>query len=168
MGLEAVVGLDHNAERIGLSNVSPQELLEIIEFVKERIEAGETIPPPRLPDVLQAYADPLRPAAELREICQMHNIEFVSYSTLGTQHRNVKENPVLSSPIVKKIATKHARSVAEVVLSWAIQSDMSVIPRSSKKQHIQELARLLHDSPFLDERDMDEIDSMSGNVASEL
>ena len=164
MGMEAVVGLDHNAKRIGLSNVSPHELLGIIEFVQQRKDAGETIPPPRMPDVLQAFADPIRPAVELREICQQYGIEFVSYSTLGTQHRNVQENPVLNSPIVKKIVKKHARSSAEVVLSWAIQNDMSVIPRSSQKRHIQELARLLHSPPFLDEKDLADIDSMSGYV----
>lgn len=83
-GLEAVVGLDHAAKRIGLSNVRSDELLDIISFTKQRIEAGETNPVPRIPDVLQAYADPLKPADELRAICEEHGIEFVSYSTLGT------------------------------------------------------------------------------------
>lgn len=83
-GMEAVVGLDFSAKRIGLSNVRPDELLDIIAFVSERIQKGETNPPPRMPDVLQAYADPLRPADELRAICTEYGIEFVSYSTLGT------------------------------------------------------------------------------------
>jgi diketogulonate reductase-like aldo/keto reductase len=168
MGMEAVVGLDHNAERIGLSNVSPQELLGIIEFVKQRKAAGETVPPPRHPDVLQAFADPLRPANELREICKEHGIEFVSYSTLGTQHRSVDGNPVLTHPHVLRIAKKHGRSVAEVVLSWALQNAMSVIPRSNSRQHIQELARLITDPKFLDKEDLDNIDEMSSDEFSEL
>lgn len=83
-GMEAVVGLDFSAKRIGLSNVHPNELLDIIAFVQERKNSGERDPPPRMPDVLQAYADPLRPADELRRICKENGIEFVSYSTLGT------------------------------------------------------------------------------------
>ena len=83
-GMEAVVGLDFSAKRIGLSNVHADQLLDIIAFVDERLQRGETDPPPRMPDVLQAYADPLRPADELRAICKEHGIEFVSYSTLGT------------------------------------------------------------------------------------
>jgi diketogulonate reductase-like aldo/keto reductase len=83
-GMEAVVGLDFSAKRIGLSNVWPDDLLDIITFVEERIDKGETYPPPRIPDVLQAYADPLKPADRLREICKRYGIEFVSYSTLGT------------------------------------------------------------------------------------
>jgi len=83
-GMEAIAGVDFTAKRIGLSNVHPPELLDLIDFIQERIENGETDPPPRLPDVLQAYADPLRPSDELREICEEYGIEFVSYSTLGT------------------------------------------------------------------------------------
>jgi hypothetical protein len=41
------------------------------------------------------------------------------------------------------LAQTYNRSTAEVVLSWAIQHKMSVIPRSSQKKHIQQLARLL-------------------------
>jgi diketogulonate reductase-like aldo/keto reductase len=166
--MEAVAGVDHSAKRIGLSNVHPNELMDIIRFAQERIERGETNPPPRIPDALQAYADPLKPAEELRAICEEYGIEFVSYSTLGTQHRSVGENPVLTSPIVKQLAEKHSRSVAEVVLSWAVQKNMSVIPRSNKKHHIQELARLLKDPTFLDESDLQAIDSMSHDDLSEL
>jgi diketogulonate reductase-like aldo/keto reductase len=43
MAMEAIVGLDQSARRIGLSNVSPEELLDIIAFVNERIENGEYI-----------------------------------------------------------------------------------------------------------------------------
>ena len=159
--MEAVVGVDHTAKRIGLSNVHPPELLDIIRFVHDRLETGDTYPPPRLPDVLQAYADPLTPANELRDICAEHGIEFVSYSTLGTQHRDVDRNPVLTAPVVQRLAAKHARSVAEVVLSWALHNHMSVIPRSSKKHHIEELARLLTNPTFLDESDLEAMDSMS-------
>jgi diketogulonate reductase-like aldo/keto reductase len=165
--MEAVVGVDHSARRIGLSNVHPDELLDIIHFVQERQHNRHQYPPPRMPDVLQAYADPIEPAEELRRICQEHNIEFVSYSTLGTQHTMRRgKNPVLDSPVIKSIAEQHGRSAAEVVLSWAIQKGMSVIPRSSKRMHIEELARLLNtkDASFLSETDLERIDSMKHSI----
>jgi diketogulonate reductase-like aldo/keto reductase len=170
--LEAVVGLDHSARRIGLSNVSPTELLDIIEFVRSR-QTKELAPgqaPPRIPDTVQAFADPIQPAEELRRICQKHGIEFVSYSTLGTQHPSSSSgNPVLTSPIVQALAAKHKRSTAEVVLSWAIQLNMSVIPRSSKKEHIQELARLLPTpgstaTGFLDADDFLQMDLLKNSI----
>jgi Aldo/keto reductase family len=121
LAMEAIVGLDYSARRIGLSNVSPAELLDIISFVQERKESGEdnVQPPPRMPDAVQAFADPLEPATELRRVCKEYGIEFVSYSTLGTQHRNYPNNPVLESETVRSLAQTHGRSVAGVVLSWA-------------------------------------------------
>jgi diketogulonate reductase-like aldo/keto reductase len=167
--MEAVAGIDHVAKRIGLSNVHPSELLEIIEWVQQRIENGETYPqPPRMPDVLQAYADPIHTATELRRICGDHGIEFVSYSTLGTQHRDAPENPVLTSPVVTRLAQKYQRSAAEVVLSWALQNNMSVIPRSSQKQHLEELARLLTNPTFLEEDDLIAMDTLSSDYVGEL
>lgn len=168
LAMEAVVGIDHSAKRIGLSNIWPNDLRDIIQFAKDRMAAGQTNPPPRIPDVLQAYADPIHPADELRQICEDEGIEFVSYSTLGTQHRNTAANPVLTSPIVQRLAEIHKRSVAEVVLSWAIQKNMSVIPRSTKKAHIEELARLLDHPTFLDDHDLEAIDSMSADAQHEL
>jgi diketogulonate reductase-like aldo/keto reductase len=170
--LEAVIGIDHSARRIGLSNVSPTELLDIIEFVRSR-QTKELAPgqaPPRIPDAVQAFADPIHPAEELRRICREHGIEFVSYSTLGTQHRSsTSGNPVLTSPIVQALAAKHKRSGAEVVLSWAIQLNMSVIPRSSRKEHIQELARLLPKpgltaTGFLDADDLLQMDLLKNSI----
>lgn len=163
MAMEAVVGIDGSANRIGLSNVWPQDLNDIIQFVEERQQQqqpDDMYPPPRKPDVLQAFADPLSPNHDLRRICKEHGIEFVSYSTLGTQHRG-EGNPVLGSPIIQDLSGKYGRSTAEIVLSWALQRGMSVIPRSSKKHHIEELARLLNEKPFLEEADLQKIDGMS-------
>jgi len=164
--MEYVVGVDHNAKRIGLSNIRPSELLDIIQYVDDRQKAGMTTPPPRKPDVVQAYSDPIEPSEDLRLVCEQNGIEFVSYSTLGTQHRSNRGNPVLTSPIVRRLAEKHSRSTAEVVLSWALQKNMSVIPRSGQRKHIQELSRLLsgEDPTFLDTEDMEAIDSMKHSV----
>jgi diketogulonate reductase-like aldo/keto reductase len=181
LGMEGVV-FDQNAKRIGLSNIWPQQLLDIIQFVKERQQQelmspsngdddknnngrNRKNPPPRMPDVLQIYADPLHPSDELRTICEEHGIEFVSYSTLGTQHDMRGEgNPVLGNEEIQRMAQKYNRSTAEVVLSWAMHhKNMSVIPRSSKEIHIKELARLMNHDPFLEQVDLDFIDSLSLN-----
>ena len=170
LGMEGVVH-DDNAKRIGLSNIWPDQLRDIIHFVKERQEynllhgSKSDDPPPRMPDVLQIYADPIHPSDDLRQICEEYGIEFVSYSTLGTQHHmRGQGNPVIGNEHVKRIAEKHSRSTAEVVLSWAMHhKNMSVIPRSSKEKHIRELAALLNGEMFLDRDDLELIDSMSLN-----
>lgn len=165
LAMEAVVGLDHSAARIGLSNVNTEELKDIIEFVHERLHGSEQdqYPPPRMPDAVQIYADPLDSDVALRQLCSHHGIEFVSYSTLGTQHMRYENsrNPVLQSKVIQRIAAHHGRSAAEVVLSWAIQNGMSVIPRSSKVEHIKELAKLIHSPPFLTSEEVASIDAMN-------
>ena len=176
LAMEAVVGHDRTALRIGLSNIHPAELREIIRWVRERQSLRQQqeqseekpivpLPPPRLPDAVQIFADPLQPAEEMRKICQENQIEFVSYSTLGTQHRSVQgKNPVLDSPTVTELALKYQRSTAEVVLQWARQHGMSVIPRSSQRKHIQQLARLLENEGTkafqLEAEDLRRIDSL--------
>ena len=75
---------------------------------------------------------------------------------------------MLTSPTILELSSRYSRSAAEVVLSWALQKGMSVIPRSSKKKHIVELARLLHEPPFLSEGDLQAIDAMSHEDLTEL
>ena len=175
LAMEAVVGHDRTARRIGLSNVHPADLREIIRWVRERqlLEKKRirddsqqdvtTTAPPRLPDAVQIYADPINPAEEIRKICDENGIEFVSYSTLGSQHRGGR-NRVLQSLVVQELAAKYKRSTAEIVLQWARQHGMSVIPRSNNRKHIQELARCLSNEETrefqLDAPDMTRIDSM--------
>lgn len=177
--MEEVVYFDRSATRIGLSNVNEYELLDIIKFVQQRQNQrqwksntfdqnydDEDEAPPRMPDVLQSYADPLHPATSLRNLCQKHNIEFVAYSTLGTQHWNAPQNPVLTHPTIIQLSQKHQKSTAEVVLSWALAKGMSIIPRSSKQNHIQELSNLLmkkggHDALVLEMGDVALIDAMA-------
>lgn len=183
LAMEAIVGLDRTAHRIGLSNVHPPELRELIEWIQQRQnkyqeigsdnyldDDGRPIAPPRLPDVLQSYADPIEPAEELKQLCDEYGIEFVSYSTLGTQHsmRRGGRNPVLTHPVVESLSVQYERSTAEIVLQWARQKGMSVIPRSSKAPHIQELARLLPESNApsfeLTTHDMLQMDTIKGSI----
>ena len=75
---------------------------------------------------------------------------------------------MLTAPVVLELSNKYSRSAAEVVLSWALQKGMSVIPRSSKANHISELARLLSEPSFLSEGDILSIDALSHEELTEL
>ena len=75
---------------------------------------------------------------------------------------------MLTSPTILDLSSKYSRSAAEVVLSWALQKGMSVIPRSSRQNHISELARLLKNPLFLYEGDVQAIDAMSHDDLTEL
>lgn len=64
-------------------------------------------------------------------------------STLGTERRKGERNPMLTDPIFLEIAKRHNCSAAVVTLSWAVQRDIIVIPKSSSLSRIEENIRLV-------------------------
>jgi glycerol 2-dehydrogenase (NADP+) len=59
------------------------------------------------------------------------------YSTLGGELQGGK-NPVLTHPIFLEISSAHNCSPAVVSLSWAVQRDVIVIPKSSSVSRMEE------------------------------
>ena len=47
-------------------------------------------------------------------------------------------NDVFSNPVLKEIGEKYEKSVAQVMLRWLLQRDVMVIPKSVKKERMQE------------------------------
>lgn len=122
--------------------------------------------------VIQNWMDPLNKDQLLLEWALEHGAIYTSYSTLGGQWqwRNANGdggNPVLTHPTIRRIAAKHKVSPVITVLTWALLEGVSIIPRSSNPQHIQELADgLLPEADglirtfFLDEEEMEAIRAM--------
>jgi alcohol dehydrogenase (NADP+) len=101
-----------------------------------------------------------------------------------------RSNPVFDSPVLRRIADTHAAACASsspssspggnggggdgvaaadmvplVVLSWALQRGVLVLPRSSSPSHIHANARLLkpHVVPvFLSQAELEEVDALDG------
>ena len=111
---------------IGVSNVGPREVDELMQFARIK------------PHVVQAWMDPFHSSAKLRETCEKHNIRFMAYSTLGTQwSMQGRANPVLSSSKLREFGDP-----AHVALSWALLRNAVVIPRSFSNERIAANARL--------------------------
>ena len=45
---------------------------------------------------------------------------------------------MLGNPVIKEIAQKHGKSVAQVVLRWGIEKGVCVLPKSFNKERITE------------------------------
>ena len=88
-------------------------------------------------DVVQNWMDPFHQDKEVRALCAEHGIQYMAYSSLGTQW-NRNPNPVLSSRVLRRIALKHGASVAQVVIAWVIAEGAIALPRSSSEQHLKE------------------------------
>jgi len=145
---------------IGVSNFGAGQLSELLLMSNTRIA------------VVQNWMDPFHQDKQVRELCREHGIVYMAYSSFGTQWEwKLKKNPVFTDETLKKIALKHEKSIAQVVLSWAYQEGIVIIPRSSNIQHTQANADMIiymqnHINGFLNESDMIAIANLDQSLGS--
>jgi len=65
---------------------------------------------------------------------------------------------ILESPVIRPIAEKYHKSIAQVVLRWLIQQDVMVIPKTWDDQYLADNIDIFDFQ--LDSEDMQIIDSM--------
>lgn len=147
---------DQLVSAIGVSNFHPDQLRDLLQFANTRVS------------VVQNWMDPFHQDAEVRAICREYNIAYMAYSSLGGQWEyisGVNRNPVFTDPTLLHVAEKHNCSVSTVVLSWALQEGVVVIPRSTKPQKIHENAGLLtYNRIYLDDVDLRIIRLLDGTL----
>ncbi|XP_063231518.1 aldo-keto reductase family 1 member A1-like [Bacillus rossius redtenbacheri] len=118
------------ARAIGLSNFNEAQL--------GRLLAGAEVPPACLQVEMHLYLQQ-RP---LRAFCEARGIALCAYSPLGSRGTSKllgKELPdLMGDPAVKEAAASHGRSPAQVLLRFAVQSGVAVIPKSTNPARIRE------------------------------
>jgi diketogulonate reductase-like aldo/keto reductase len=127
---------------IGVSNYTIQHL-------KELLKNSSTVPA-----VNQVEFHAYLYQKELLEFCNSHKIQLEAYSPL-TKGRK------LNDPKLLKIAQKYSRTSAQILIRWVLQKGVVVIPKSSRKERIEENARVF-DFEISDE-DMKALDSFNQN-----
>lgn len=73
---------------------------------------------------------------------------------------------MFSEPVLKEIADKHGKSVAQVILRWEIQQGVIIIPKSVHAERMSENISIWDFS--LDQSDMEKISSLDKNCPSML
>ena len=119
---------------VGVSNYNIAHLTEIK-------DAGLT-----LPAVNQCPYNPHLSSAQhtLVDFCKAHKITFNSYSPLGIPdwHKYPKSisttGLLLEEPIVKRIASEHGISPAQLLLAWQWSKGIVFNPRSMNLAHMSE------------------------------
>ncbi|RLD27088.1 MAG: aldo/keto reductase [Bacteroidetes bacterium] len=129
-GMESAVAL-RLARHIGVSNFSIKKLKNISAIAKIK------------PEVNQIELHPLLQQTEMLEYCNSENINLTAYSPLGSKDRIPQmkadnEPNLFVNPIVVEIAQAHNCSSAQVLISWAIERETSVIPKSVNPDRIKE------------------------------
>jgi len=128
------------ARSIGVSNFLPEHLEAIID------ETGVT------PAVNQIELHPRFQQREARAFHAAHGIVTQSWSPIG------QGKGLLEDPTIARIAGKHARSAAQVVIAWHLANGLSVIPKASSTEHLSDNHAAL--DLTLDDEDIAAIDAM--------
>ncbi len=108
---------------IGVSNFSIHDL----ELLKETSDI--------VPAVNQIEMHPLFQNPELITYCQESGIALQAYAPLA-------RGAYANSPLMIEIGNRHQKTPAQIGLRWLIQQNISVIPKSEQKTHLEENSKI--------------------------
>ncbi|KAF3423472.1 hypothetical protein E2986_13083 [Frieseomelitta varia] len=112
---------------IGVSNYTIKHLEELLQNCKDTP-----------PAVNQVELHPHYRQEELIKYCKEKGIHVQAYSSLGTS----SSTNLLKDPIVVKVASQLNVSPARLLLNWALQQGIGIIPKAIKKKHIRDNIKL--------------------------
>ncbi|WP_427890721.1 aldo/keto reductase [Kribbella sp. GL6] len=134
---------------IGISNFSTAELAELEKVARIKPVAN------------QVQFSPFEYRAALVDACEAAGVVVQAYSPLGTGRH-------LDDPVVTRIAQATGHTPAQVLIRWAIQKGLSVIPKPTHQDRIVENAGVFDFE--LDEAAMSALDGLdtTGRTADAL
>ncbi len=133
------------ARSIGVSNFLVPHLEELLAVASQ------------IPAVNQIEVTPFLQRRETRALCAKHGIVVEAYSPLTHGKR-------LDHPVVRDVARRAGRSVAQVLLRWGLQHGLVVLPKSTKPARIAENGALFDFT--LDDRAIRELDALEEGLVT--
>ncbi len=106
---------------IGVCNFLPDRLMDLI------VNSGFT------PAVNQIETHPYQQQIETQQFLQDNNVQIEAWSPFAEGMNGIFTNEVLTA-----IATKHNKTVAQVILRWLTQRGIIAIPKSARKERMIE------------------------------
>lgn len=106
---------------LGVSNFSPDRVIDLI--LNNEI----------VPAVNQIETHPFYQQVETQKFLQGHHVQIESWGPFAEG-----KNDIFSNEVLKSIGDKYGKSIAQVILRWMIQRDVVVIPKSVRKERMQE------------------------------
>lgn len=130
--MESLVGKGL-AKSIGISNFQGSLILDLLRYAKIR------------PATLQIEHHPYLVQPTLIKLAQDEGIAVTAYSSFGPQSfielqwKKAKDTPVLfEHPVVTAAAKMHEKTPAQILLRWATQRGLAVIPKSNNQERLQQ------------------------------
>mmetsp|Transcript_37969 Transcript_37969/g.90869 ORF Transcript_37969/g.90869 Transcript_37969/m.90869 type:complete len:421 (-) Transcript_37969:244-1506(-) len=120
------------------------------------------------PAVNQIELHPYNPQTELVDYCRREGIAVQAYASLGRQDAGRKSWSALGGKLLERtevadVAERHGRAPAQVLLRWATQRGLCVIPKSTDAGHMRMNLEAVSDGGGgfrLSREDMEAIDSL--------
>jgi len=142
-GMEKAHAAGH-ARSIGVSNFSADELQQLRQVANVQ------------PVIDQVQFSPFEYRKALLEACRENEVTLEAYSPLGTGRH-------LDDDVVARIAQRHDRTPAQVLLRWAIERGVPVIPKSTHRERIEENAKIFDFELSADDlAELDRLDTTGG------
>ena len=129
---------DGKCRAIGVSNY-------MIRHLEELLESSGTVPA-----VNQVEFSPFLFQRDVLDFCRASGIQLEAYSPLTRGRR-------LGDPALARVAERYGKTPAQVLIRWALQHGVVVIPKSSNRERIIENAEVFDFSVSPD--DMERLDS---------
>lgn len=117
---------------IGVSNYTISHLAELLDCADV------------VPTVNQVEFSPFLYQEDLLDFCHSQNIKLEAYSPL-TRGKKFKH------PTIQAISKKYSKTPAQILLRWALQHDVIVIPKSVNKNRIKDNANIFDFSILRDD-----------------
>ena len=138
---------DGRTRAIGVSNFQPDRLMDLI--IHNEI----------VPAVNQVETHPFHQQNETQQFLQENKVQIESWGPFAEGKNNIFHNELLQS-----IADKYKKSIAQVILRWLIQRGVVAIPKSVRKERMEENINVFDFN--LSGEDMDAIKSLDTNASS--
>ena len=104
---------------IGISNFYPDRMVDIASFARIK------------PMVNQIETHPLNQRVEDHKWMEKYGVQHEAWASFGEGKGGLFTNPVLTG-----IGAKYGKSAAQVMLRWAIQRNIVVLPKSTHKERM--------------------------------
>ncbi len=128
---------------IGVSNFTVSHLSELL----ARCEV--------VPAINQVELHPFLYQRELIEFCRSKGIAVEAYSPLAKAQK-------LDEPALVRLAAKYKKTPAQILIRWSLQHGLVVIPKSIRKQRIEQNADVFDFA--IASADMQELDSLNSGL----
>ncbi|KAI7878223.1 xylose reductase [Lichtheimia hyalospora FSU 10163] len=141
---------------LGIANFNVQLTLDLLTYCNIK------------PDVIQVEIHPYLQRNKFVDWMKRQGIQVTAYSSFGSAAFNTftQENknlsPLLQHETIKRIADKHGKTTSQVLLRWAVERKVTVIPKSGNVDRMKTNLDLFSFS--LDDHDHNTIAAMNANI----